>query len=144
MKNILVAVDLDDSAQLLVEKAADQAEKFGSKVWVLHIADPEPDFVGNKVGPQYIRDLRVKELVHEHQLVRKYTDYLKTKNIDADGLLIAGATVQLILEEIEKLNIDLVIIGHHQHSLMYQIFTGSTHSAVVKKSKVPVLIVPLY
>jgi nucleotide-binding universal stress UspA family protein len=143
MKNILVAVDLDDSAQLLVEKAAEQAEKFGSKVWVLHVADPEPDFVGNKVGPQYIRDLRVKELIHEHQLVRKYTDYLKTKNIDADGLLIAGATVQLILEEIEKLNIDLVVIGHHQHSLMYQIFTGTTHSAIVKKSKVPVLIVPL-
>jgi len=143
MKNILVAVDLDDSAQLLVEKAAEQAEKFGSKVWVLHIADPEPDFVGNKVGPQYIRDLRVKELLSEHHLIRKYTDFLKAKNIDTDGLLIAGATVRLILEEIEKLNIDLVIIGHHQHSLMYKIFTGTTHSAIVNKSKVPVLIVPL-
>lgn len=143
MKNILVAVDLDESSQVLVEKAAELAEKFDSKVWVLHIADPEPDFVGNKVGPQYIRDLRVKELLQEHQLIRKYTDSLRTKNIDADGLLIAGPTVQLILEEIEKLAIDLVIIGHHPHNLMYKIFTGSTHTAVVKKSKVQVLVVPL-
>ena len=143
MKNILVAVGLDDGSQLLVEKAAEQAEKFGSKVWVLHIADPEPDFVGNKVGPQYIRDIRVKELLAEHHLVRKYSDFLKAKNIDADGLLIAGATVKLIMEEIEKLNIDLVIICRHQHSLLYKIFTGTTHSAVANKSKVPVLIVPL-
>ena len=143
MENILVAVDLDESSQVLVEKAAELAEKFSSKVWILHIADPEPDFVGNKVGPQYIRDLRVKELVQEHQLVKKYTDYLHAKNINADGLLIAGATVQLILEKVEELKIDLVVIGHHHHNLMYQIFTGSTLTVVVKKSKVPVLIVPL-
>lgn len=143
MKNILVAVDLDDSTPLLVEKAAEQAEKFGSKVWVLHIADPEPDFVGNRVGPQYIRDLRREELLNEHRQIRKYTDSLKAKGLDADGLLIAGATIQLILEEIKKLNIDLVIIGHHQHSLMYKIFSGSTDIAIVKKSKVPVMIVPL-
>lgn len=143
MENILVAIDLHNSSQLLVEKAAELAEKFGSKVWVLHIADPEPDFVGNRVGPQYIRDLRVKELLSEHHLIRKYTDFLQSKQIDADGLLIAGATVKLILEEIEKLNIDLVIIGHRQHGLMYKIFTGVTDVAVVNKSKVPVLIVPL-
>lgn len=143
MKNILVAVDLEDSSKVLVEKAAEIAVKFESKVWVLHIADPEPDFVGNKVGPQYIRDIRVKELLQEHQLIRKYTDYLHASAITADGLLIAGATVQLILDEIEKLAIDLVVIGHHQHSLLYQIFTGNTHTAIVKKSKVPVLIIPL-
>ena len=143
MNNILVAVDLNDSSQLLVEKAVEQAEKFGSKVWILHVADPEPDFVGNEVGPQYIRDLRADELLKEHRMIRKYIDYLKAKDINADGLLIAGATIQTILEETEKLNIDLVIIGHHQHSLVYKIFTGSTDIPVVKNSKVPVLIVPI-
>jgi nucleotide-binding universal stress UspA family protein len=143
MKNILVTVDLNESSQLLVDKAAEQAEKFGSKVWILHIADPEPDFIGNEVGPQYIRDIRVKELLHEHQVIRKYIDQLKAKSIDADGLLIAGATVKTILQEVQKLNIDMVIIGHHKHSIMYKIFRGRTDTAIVSKSKVPVMVVQL-
>lgn len=60
MKNILVAVDLDASSQLLIHAAAEQAEKINAKVWVLHVADPEPDFVGNKAGPQYVRDYLVE------------------------------------------------------------------------------------
>ena len=143
MKNILVAIDLDNNSQLLVDKAAELAEKFGSKVWILHVADPEPDFVGNKVGPQYIRDLRTDELLKEHHMVRKHSEFLKAKDINADGLLIAGATIETILEEIQKLLIDLVIIGHHQHSLLYKVFTGAIDTSVVSKSRVPVLIVPL-
>jgi len=144
MKNILVAVDLNESSQTLVDKAAELAEKFNSKVWVLHIADPEPDFVGNKVGPQYIRDIRVEELLQEHKLMRKYSDQLLSKGIEAEGLLIAGATIKMILNEMDKLDIDLLIIGHHKHGFFYPIFADITDIAIVKKSKVPVLIVPLH
>lgn len=143
MKNILVAVDLKESSQLLIDTAAELAEKFSSKVWILHIADPEPDFVGNKVGPQYIRDIREKELHHEHQLAQKYSDQLKRKGIVSDGLLIAGATIQTIIEEMGKLGIDFLIIGHHKHSFFYPIFADITDTAVIKKSKVPILVVPL-
>ncbi len=144
MKNILVAVDLDASSQLLINTAAEQAEKFNAKVWVLHIADPEPDFVGNKAGPQYVRDYLVEEIKKEHKLIRQYTEELIAKGIVADGLLIQGPTVKMILEEIEKLQIDLLIIGHHRHSLLFKLFLGDNHTALVNKSKVPVLVVPLF
>jgi nucleotide-binding universal stress UspA family protein len=143
MENILVAIDLEENSKLLIEHAAQQAEKFGSKVWVLHIADPEPDFIGNKVGPQYIRDLRLEELLKEHHFVRQYADDLNAKGIAADGLLIAGATTNMILKEIEKLNIDLVVIGHHQHSLLYKLFNGNTATSIIEKARIPVLIIPL-
>ena len=144
MKNILVAVDIDASSQLLINTAAEQAEKFNAKVWVLHIADPEPDFVGNKAGPQYVRDYLVEEIKKEHKLIRQYADELIAKGIAADGLLIQGPTVKMILEEIEKLQIDLLIIGHHRHSLLFKLFLGDNHTALVNKSKVPVLVVPLF
>ena len=53
--------------------------KFGSKIWLVHIAAPDPDFVGYEVGPQYIRDHRADELKKEHKLVKKYADELKAK-----------------------------------------------------------------
>lgn len=144
MKNILVAVDLDTSSQLLIHAAAEQAEKFNAKVWVLHVADPEPDFVGNKAGPQYVRDYLVEEIKKEHKLVRQYADELNAKGIKAEGLLIQGPTVKMILEEIEKLQIDLLIIGHHRHSLLFKLFLGDNHTALVNKSTIPVLVVPLF
>jgi nucleotide-binding universal stress UspA family protein len=143
MKNILVAVDLGESSKLLIDTAAELSKKFSAKVWVLHVAEPEPDFVGYDVGPRYIRINRAKDLRKEHVFVQTYTDQLKAGGIDADGLLIAGATVEMILEEMKKLEIDFVIMGHHKHSLMYKIFTGSVDTALVNKSKVPVLIVPI-
>src|SRR6202008_383352 len=117
--------------------------KFGSKVWVLHIAEPEPDFVGNEAGPRYIRVLKAKEFRHEHKLVQKYTERLKIKKLRTDGLLIQGATVEMILQEITRLKIDFVIIGHRKHSLLYKMFFPSTDTAIIKKSKVPVLVIPV-
>ena len=139
MKNILVTIDFEDNAILLVEKAAEIAEKFNSKVWIVHIVAPDPDFIGYEVGPQYIRDSRADELRKEHRIIQKFTKVLKDKGIVAEGLLIQGATRDMILQESEKLNIDLIIIGHHEHGLLYKIFAGSVAAQVIKHSKIPVL-----
>lgn len=144
MKNILVAVDLEASSHQLVNSAAEQAEKSDAKVWVLHIAAPEPDFVGNEVGPQYVRDNLAEDIKKEHKLIRQYADELIARGIMAEALLIQGPTVKMILEEIEKLQIDLLIIGHRPHGFLFKIFLGENHTALVNKSKVPVLVVPLF
>jgi len=49
----------------------------------------------------------------------------------------------MIIEESKKLNIDLIIAGHHEHGFFYNAFVGSVSAQIIKKSKIPVLIVPL-
>ncbi len=143
MKNILVTIDIEENAILLIEKAAQIAEKFNSKVWIVHIAAPDPDFVGYEVGPQYIRDSKAEELRKEHKLIQEYSEDLRARGIDAEGLLIQGATREMILLESQKLNIDLIIIGHHENSILYKIFAGSVASSVIEHSKIPVLTIPI-
>ena len=143
MKNILVSIDFDENTDQLINKATDLAGKYNSTVWILHVAAPDPDFVGLDVGPQYIRDHLAAELKKEHKLLFKYANKLKEKGIEATGLLIQGATIQTILDESKKLNIDLVIIGHHNHTFLYKTFFGNTSLDVIKKSNIPVLVVPL-
>ncbi|MBU2939977.1 universal stress protein [Lacinutrix sp. C3R15] len=143
MKNILVTIDFRSSEQLLVAKAFELAEKFDSKIWLIHIAAPDPDFVGLGVGPQNIRDSRATELRKEHQQLQEYTDTLKNKGIAAEGLLVQGATIEMIMEKAKKLQIDLIIAGHQEHNFLYNAFIGSVSREIVKKSKIPVLIVPL-
>ena len=143
MKNILVALDLDRELGPLLDYAQQLAQKFNAKTWLLYVADPEPSFVGYDIGPQYIRNARAKELKEEHRYLQALSKKLKEKGLDADGLLIEGPTAEAIVEEAERLRADLVIIGSHDHSLLYNILVGNTASSVLKRSKVPLLTIPL-
>ncbi|MGB5417826.1 universal stress protein [Algibacter sp.] len=143
MKNILVTIDFDRHEQLLIDKAFELAEKFNSKIWIMHIADPNPDFVGYEAGPQSVRDSLASKLKKEHRLLEEYSNALKKKGIKAEGLLIQGGTIEMIMEESKKLHIDLIIAGHQEHSFLYKALFGSVSRKIVKNSKIPVLIVPL-
>lgn len=143
MKNILVTIEFNENEELLLDKAIELAKPFHAKVWLMHIAAPDPDFVGYEVGPQYIRDTRADELKSEHKKLDAYVTGLKNKGIETEGLLIQGATTQMIIDESKKLHVDLIIAGHHEHGFFYKAFVGSISSEIIRKSKIPVLIVPL-
>ncbi len=143
MKNILVAIDFRDNEKLLLDKAQSLASKFMAKVWLIHIAAPDPDFVGFSVGPQYIRDNHASELREEHRKLQDYADRLNDNDIECEGLMIQGATTEMILTEAKKLKIDLVITGHEEHGFFYKALYGSVSNKLIKESKIPILIVPL-
>ena len=143
MKNILVPIDFNKNENELLEHALRYARAFNAKLWLLHVAAPEPEFIGFGVGPQYIRDTRATELRKEHRLMNDFTDIVKEEGLDCEGLLINGATIEMILEEAEKLDIGLIITGHHTHNFFYKTFFGSVSSGVIKKTDIPVLIIPL-
>ncbi len=142
MKNILVTIDYDKKVGLLIDKAYELAKSFDSKIWLMHIAAPDPDFVGYAVGPQYIRDFRAEDLKKEHRKIQHLASELQEKGVNAEGLLVQGATIEMIIKESKKLNIDLIIAGHHKHGFFYKAFVGSVSAQIIKKSKLPVLIVP--
>jgi nucleotide-binding universal stress UspA family protein len=144
MKNILVPIDFEGNATfLLLEQAYKIAEKFGAKIWLLHVVAPDPEFIGLQIGPQYMRDNRAFELKKEHMLVKRYTDELHSKGVEAEGLLIFGSTVEMIQVESKKLKIDLIIIGHHKHGVLYNTFYGSTDLKIMDNVDIPLLIVPM-
>lgn len=142
MKNILVAINFDKNDQLLLDKAFELANPFNAKLWLVHIAAPEHDFVGYEVGPQHIRDIRAEELRKEHKLIQKLANTLEKKGVTTEALLIHGATVEMIIEEAKKLHADMVIVGRSKRNFFYKTFVGSISKGIIKKSTIPVLIVP--
>ncbi len=143
MKNILVTIDFEKGTNRLIEEAFEFAKKFGSKIWLLHVAAPDSDFVAGELGPQNEINFRFDELDKERQIIEQFVRQLKEAGVPAEGLLIKGPTIETILRKIENLHIDLVIIGHHKHSLFYKTFVGNTDVALVNRSKIPVLLIPL-
>ena len=115
MKNILCAIDFSEFSKELVELAAAQAAAFECKLWLLHVAEPEPDFVGYTIGSKHDRDWRALTLRKEHRMIQDFAKELESRDLDVTPLLVAGPTVETILRKIGKFEIDLVIMGTHGH-----------------------------
>jgi nucleotide-binding universal stress UspA family protein len=140
--NILVAVDLSEASDRVVESGRRMAVRTGAKLYILHVAEPEPDFVGYNAGPSVVRDQMAEQFHGEHQAVQAFSESLRQGGVDATGLLIQGPTVEVTLKEADSLNAELIIVGSHGHSAIYDVLIGSYSSGILRKAKVPVLVVP--
>jgi nucleotide-binding universal stress UspA family protein len=142
MKNIAIALDLSNSSTVLIEQAKVLARANDAKIWLIHIAAPDPDFIGYDVGPKYIREDRADILKEEHKKLGKLKNTLTDVGIEAEALLIQGPIIQTLIEEVDKLEIDLLVIGKKGHGLFYRAILGSVFDSIVKKVHVPLLAVP--
>jgi nucleotide-binding universal stress UspA family protein len=145
LREVLVAVDFSSGTDHVLTMAARVAAASGAGLHVLHVAAPEPGFVGyDKPGGPQDRDRRADELRDEHQALRVLADAVEESGVTATPLLVKGATVEVILGEADRLGADLVVVGSHGHGAVHRFLVGSTADALVRQSEVPVLVVPVH
>lgn len=142
MKNILLAIDFSAQTNGLIEKTAVWAERFGAKLWLVHVAAPQPDFVGYEVGPQYIRDHRAEALREEHRQLQALSKELNERGLAAEALLIQGQTAESLVEEASTIHADLIVLGAAHDKSFFESLFNNVWQQVVNQSKIPVMIVP--
>ena len=141
---LLVAVDLSESTQTIVEKVEEMNKEYPAKVWILHNAEPEPDFVEFKVDPLAARETLAKKFHNEHRQIQEIANRLRKAGLDATALLVHGATVESILKEASDLDVDMIVVGTHGRGAMYQLLMGSVSEGIIHKSRYPVLVIPTH
>lgn len=143
MPTILCAVDFSDDGKGVITTAAAEAKLRGAKLWLVHVAAPEPDFVGYEPGPDNERQFRAEELRAEHEMLHERVEQLKGEGVEAASLLIEGSTTEVLVEQAKELTADLIVIGSHRHGLWHRALWGSTESSVIEHANCPVLVVPV-
>lgn len=144
LKNILVAIDFDNNEKQLLDKAVQLSRAFNAKIWLIHVAAISSDLFGYGYDPEQNREFRALELKEEHRLLEKYSKSLEAEGIEAIGLLVQGSTVDTIIEQAKSIYADLIIAGYEEHSFFYEVLIGSVSAKAIRKSKIPILIVPLH
>lgn len=139
---ILIAVDLSDSTQKVIEETLRIVDKKGTKLWLLHIAEPDPDFVGWEPGPQSERDFIASKFHNEHTRIQSLAKSLRNKGYDATALLVQGAIAETILKEAKNLKVDFIAVGSHGRGMMYQLLMGCVSEGILQNTERPVLVVP--
>jgi nucleotide-binding universal stress UspA family protein len=140
---ILVAVDLSPGSDKVVAAAGQVARSTGAEVFVVHIAEPEPEFVGYDAGPEVVRTQVAEELHREHRDVQALAQGLRDEGIEATALLIRGPTVDTALKEAKNLGAAMIVVGSHGHGAVYDVLVGSYSAGIIRRSELPVLVVPV-
>ena len=143
MKQILVLVDFEDPTEQVAAHAIELALAYKASCWLLHVAAPDPEFVGYEPGPQYIRDHRAGELRKEHLALERLQSRFQEKEVPCEILLIQGYPNEVIRSEMVKRGIDLVIMGHHRRIKLREWIVGSVGKEVLRDSPVPLFIIPV-
>lgn len=142
MKNILVPVDFSDATDGVVARATDLAKALQAHITLLHVAAPEPDFVGYEPGPQSVRDTVAKHVHDEHKQLQALEKMASGQGVQVTSLLIQGYTAEKILKECERLKPEMVVMGSHGHSALHNLLVGSVTEGVLRAATCPVVIVP--
>jgi nucleotide-binding universal stress UspA family protein len=142
MKNILVPVDFSDVTDAVVDAAFEQAVSSGALIHVVHASAPDPVYVGYGVGPIHEIELHEKILDSEKKQLNTIVTSLRERGVNAVSNLPEGPIMESLMKEIKDNNIDLVVIGSHGHGAVFNIIAGSVTQALLRRAKVPVLVVP--
>lgn len=146
MENILVAIGQTKDADKLITQAVKFASYSNGKIWIIHVATPDPDtLIARESGPQFIYDQRAENRKKEAAFIEKLAqDITKNYHIEAESILVQGAVSKVIREKVDKFNIDLVIAGHRKKDFLYSLFTANNKKDLVDELNIPLLAVPLH
>lgn len=144
--NVLLVVDFSDvtTAMLdVVPTLIPTPERGSVHMYVLHVAEPEPEFVGWEAGPDVVRDQMAAEFRREHKQLEELAASLRERtDAEVTPLLVQGPIVETVGEESAKLHASLIVVGSHGHGATYDLLVGSISSGIIKHSTIPVLVVP--
>jgi nucleotide-binding universal stress UspA family protein len=139
---ILAAIDFSPVTEQVLATLVQMAATLPAQVWLVHVAPPEPAFVGYEAGPYVVRGQVAAELHASHQKLQQLADRLRASGVETTALQLQGKTVETVISEANKLPASLIVLGSHGHGAVYNMLVGSVAEGIVRASKVPVLLVP--
>lgn len=156
INKILFATDLSENARHAFTYAASIANKFNSKITILHVIETLSPIVESQLAG-YLGEAQWQEIQKSNQ--QEYADKIRErlnsfcKDMNAnlancsfvvDNILIQkGIPAEEILNTAEKTDCDIVIMGTHGYGLLADALIGSTARRVVRRCKKPVMVIRL-
>jgi len=142
-KNILFPTDCAKGSEDAAVYARSLTRQYGARLIVLHVVDNAIEASGFYVPHMSYEKLDEDEESAEARELRKYCIRLFGGVKDCcESIILSGEPHVEILKVAAQKDIDLIVMGSGERSGVDSLFFGSTAKKVLKRSTVPVLIVP--
>jgi nucleotide-binding universal stress UspA family protein len=152
IQRILYATDLSINSDYSFRYAIGSAKKHDASIIILHVLEElyetklamlSSDLVG-KQRKKISEDARAQirdqlKLFCDKEIASETDCENRVESIE----VLEGYPADVILREAEKRNCDMIIMGSHGKGIISQTFLGSVTKRVVRRTRIPVFIVPL-
>ena len=139
-KNILIAIDLSNEVDVVLEKAVSLAIKYESNISLVHIVEPVVIDVNMDFAPSINLDIESSLIERAEHFLLKTAKKLNLANVTTKVLV--GSVKKEIHREALESQADLIIIGTHGRHGVARLL-GSTASAVLHGAPCDVLTVKI-
>jgi len=137
---ILVAIDGSDHAEKAFHHAMVLAQKFESKVLVVHVMSPPR--AGGDMGQFPVQEAVKLAIEEEESIMSKFTSIAQQEfGLQVQTVTARGSPADEILKTAGSSSADLIVMGSRGLTGFKELVLGSVSSAVVHRAKVPVLTV---
>lgn len=145
---ILLAVDGSDSSEAAVDEVVRQHFPAKSEVRIISAVEP-PSFPGTFPGENVSVSLydAIEKTAREwaHAAVETAAARLRagehSRHLNVTTSVIAGSPKRVILEEADRFDADLIVVGSHGHGMLERFLLGSVSQAVALHARCSVEIV---
>ena len=134
MKTIIVGYDDSEPAKRALDRAAELAAKFGSRLVVTSVVPVVTPAVARSVGTD------PESPDHAAQLAAAKAQLAST-GLQAEYVEALGHPAEAIVEAAQTHGADLIVVGTRELSLVQRLFGNSVSNAVANKARCDVLIV---
>ncbi|MFQ5441145.1 MAG: universal stress protein [Thermodesulfobacteriota bacterium] len=141
-KNILFPTDCSEGSEGAAACALSLAGAYGAKLFVLHVVDISLEPSGFYVPHMSYEKLDKEGESAEAKLLRKYCARVFRGFMEFESIILSGEPHKEILKVADEKDIDVIVMGSGARGGVDRLFFGSTAEKVLKKSTVPVLVIP--
>jgi len=153
---ILAATDFSEDSKKVLDYTAQLVKKCGSKMYVLHLITPyipqsgseHAYAMGTLEGFNPTDNYEIKQVDDILKAADKHAKLIATQIKDEWHIPIYGKAEEgsdianSILDFCTRHNIDMLVVGGNHHSWLSSLLLGSTSEKLIRRSSIPITIVP--
>ncbi len=143
MKTIVALVDFSDVTAKVIQQCQEMAQAFQAKVILVHAVPEMPVMLDlGIVSPTVLEPATEKKKESDYTKLINLRDALASGGISVSVHQLEDGDLQGIYDECARLEADLIIVGAHHHSSLFNWWVGTCTTGVLKRARCPVLVVP--
>ncbi|MFP3224770.1 MAG: universal stress protein [Nitrososphaeria archaeon] len=133
---LLLAYDGSENSKRALNFAVEIAAACGAHLHVIKVVDTAT-LVGLELSEELIEELRKRA----ERDVREAVDVAESRGVKAEGSVLVGDPVEVVLQQADAIGADLIVTGSRGLSTLKRVLLGSVSMGIVTGSKRPVLVV---